>query len=149
MFKKIAVIIRQCIVFYNVLPVKRRILIMSRRILLLSDLIEIIQNKMISIDSVESNVKFSADITETDQITPEKFTESIQLLSKSIFKDAIDFFYEFTGENSILIECGMKNMFMEEYYRVRCSICDGVSKKEVDAKLRETIFDKMDKKLAV
>lgn len=131
------------------LPVKRRILIMSRRILLLSDLIEIIQNKMISIDSVESNVKFSADITETDQITPEKFTESIQLLSKSIFKDAIDFFYEFTGENSILIECGMKNMFMEEYYRVRCSICDGVSKKEVDAKLRETIFDRMDKKLAV
>jgi hypothetical protein len=122
---------------------------MSRRILLLSDLIEIIQNKMISIDSVESNVKFSADITETDQITPEKFTESIQLLSKSIFKDAIDFFYEFTGENSILIECGMKNMFMEEYYRVRCSICDGVSKKEVDAKLRETIFNKMDKKLAV
>ena len=122
---------------------------MSRRILLLSDLIEIIQNKMISIDSVESNVKFSADITETDQITPEKFTESIQLLSKSIFKDAIDFFYEFTGENSILIECGMKNMFMEEYYRLRCSICDGVSKKEVDAKLRETIFDKMDKKLAV
>lgn len=122
---------------------------MSRRILLLSDLIEIIQNKMISIDSVEINVKFSADITETDQITPEKFTESIQLLSKSIFKDAIDFFYEFTGENSILIECGMKNMFMEEYYRVRCSICDGVSKKEVDAKLRETIFDRMDKKLAV
>ncbi len=122
---------------------------MSRRILLLSDLIEIIQNKMISIDSVESNVKFSADITETNQITPERFTESIQLLNKSIFKDAIDFFYEFTGENNIFIECGMKNMFMEEYYRVRCSICDGVSKKEVDAKLRETIFDKMDKKLAV
>ena len=122
---------------------------MSRRILLLSDLVEVIASKMISIESVESNVKFSADITETDQITPEKFTESIQLLSKSIFKDAIDFFYEFTGENSILIECGMKNMFMEEYYRLRCSICDGVSKKEVDAKLRETIFDKMDKKLAV
>lgn len=122
---------------------------MSRRILLLSDLIEVIENKMISIDSVESNVKFSADITETDQITPEKFTESIQLLNKSIFKDAIDFFYEFTGENNILIECGMKNMFMEEYYRVKCSICEGVSKKEVDAKLRETIFDRMDKKLAV
>lgn len=106
---------------------------------------------MISIDSVESNVKFSADITETDQITPEKFTESIQLLNKSIFKDAIDFFYEFTGENNMLIECGMKNMFMEEYYRIRCSIsiCEGVSKKEVDAKLRETIFDRMDKKLAV
>lgn len=122
---------------------------MSRRILLLSDLVEVIASKMISIESVESNVKFSADITETNQITPERFTESIQLLNKSIFKDAIDFFYEFTGENNIFIECGMKNMFMEEYYRLRCSICDGVSKKEVDAKLRETIFDKMDKKLAV
>ena len=122
---------------------------MNRRILDVSNLVEAIENKMISIDSVECNTKFSADITETSQITPEKFTESIQLLSKSIFKDAIDFFYEFTVENSILIECGMKNMFMEEYYRVRCSICDGVSKKEVDAKLRETIFNKMDKKLAV
>ena len=110
---------------------------MSRRILLLSDLIEVIENKMISIDSVESNVKFSADITETDQITPEKFTESIQLLNKSIFKDAIDLFYEFTGENNILIECGMKNMFMEEYYRVKCSICDGISIEDVDKKFRE------------
>lgn len=122
---------------------------MNRRILLLSDLIEIIENKMISIDSVESNVKFCAGITETDQITPEKFTESIHLLNKSIFKDAIDFFYEFIGENNILIECGMKNMFMEEYYRVRCSICNGVSAKEVDKKLREIIFDRVDKKLAV
>ena len=121
---------------------------MKRRILLLSDLIEVIENKMISIDSVESNVKFSADITETAQITPEKFTESIQLLNKSIFKDAIDFFYEFTGENNILIECGMKNMFMEEYYRVKCSICDGISIEDVDKKFRETIFDRMDKKLA-
>ena len=39
-------------------------------------------------------------------------------------------------------------MFMEEYYRVECSVGEGVSKKEVDAKLRETVFDRMDKKLA-
>jgi hypothetical protein len=122
---------------------------MSRRILLLSDIIEVIENKMISIDSVECNTKFSADITETSQITPEKFIESIQFLNETIFKDAIDFYYEFTGENSILIECGMKNMFMEEYYCVACSICNGVSAKEVNKKLRETIFDRMDKKLAV
>ena len=123
---------------------------MSRRILL-SDLIEVIENKMISIDSVECNIKFSADITETSQITPEKFIESIQFFNKTIFKDAIDFYYEFTGKNSVLIECRMRNQFMEEYYRVECSIsiCEGVSKKEVDAKLRETIFDRMDKKLAV
>lgn len=122
---------------------------MSRRILLLSDIIEVIENKMISIDSVECNTKFSADITETSQITPEKFIESIQLLNKTIFKDAIDFYYEFCGKNNVLIECGMKNIYMEEFYRVECSVCDGVSKKEVDAKLRETIFDRMDKKIAV
>ena len=114
-----------------------------------ANLVEAIENKMISIDSVECNTKFSADITETSQITPEKFIESIQFLNETIFKDAIDFYYEFTGANSILIECGMKNQFMEEYYRVECSVCDGISAKEVDKKLRETVFDRMDKKIAV
>lgn len=122
---------------------------MSRRILLLSDLIEVIENKMISIDSVECNIKFSADITETNQITPERFIESIQFLNKTIFKDAIDFYYEFTGKNSVLIECGMKNIFMEEYYRVECSVGNGVSTDDVNKKFRETIFDRMNKKLAV
>lgn len=122
---------------------------MSRRILLLSDLIEAIQNKMISIDSVECKTKFSGDITKTNKITPEKFVESIQFLNETIFKDAVDSIYEFTGINSILVECGMKNQFMEEYYRVECSVCDGVSAKEVDKKFKETIFDRMDKKLAV
>ena len=122
---------------------------MSRRILLLSDIIEVIENKMISIDSVECNTKFSADITETSQITPEKFIESIQFLNKTIFTDAIDFYYEFTGKNNVLIECGMRNQFMEEYYRVKCSVCDGVSIDDVNKKFRETIFDRMDKKLAV
>lgn len=122
---------------------------MGIRILLLSDLIEVIERKMVSIDSVECNTKFSADITETDDITPEKFVESIRFLNRTIFKDAIDFFYEFTGENSILIECGMKSIFMEEYYRVRCSICEGVSAAEVDKKFKETIFDRMDKSIAL
>ena len=122
---------------------------MSRRIVDISNLVEAIENKMISIDSVDCNTKFSADITETSQITPEKFIESIQFLNKTIFKDAIDLFYEFTGANSILIECGMKNMFMEEYYRVTCSICDGISVDDVNKKFRETIFDRMDKKLAM
>ena len=114
-----------------------------------ANLVEAIENKMISISSVENETKFSGDITETDQIIPEKFIESIQFLNKTIFKDAIDFYYEFTGANSILIECGMKNQFMEEYYRVECSVCDGISAKEVDKKLRETVFDRMDKKIAV
>jgi galactose-1-phosphate uridylyltransferase len=122
---------------------------MSRRITDVSNLVEVVENKMISVDSVECKTKFSADITEIGQITPEKFIESIQFLNKTIFKDAIDFYYEFTRKNNVLIECGMKNIYMEEFYRVECSVCDGVSKKEVDAKLRETIFDRMDKKIAV
>ena len=51
---------------------------MSRRILLLSDLIEVIERKMISVDKIECNTKFSGDITETDQIATEKFIDSIQ-----------------------------------------------------------------------
>lgn len=122
---------------------------MSRRILLLSDLIEVIERKMISVDKIECNTKFSGDITETDQIATEKFIDSIQFLNETIFRDSVDFFYEFTGKNSIFIECGMKNMFMEEYYRVECSVCDGISIDDVDKKFRETIFDRMDKKLAM
>ena len=122
---------------------------MSRRILDVSNLVDAIENNMISVVSVENKTKFSADITEISQITPNKFIESIQFMNETIFKDAIDFFYEFTDTNNILIECGMKNIYMEEYYRVKCSVCDGVSAKEVDKKLRETIFDRVDKILAV
>ena len=122
---------------------------MRKRILDISNLVEAIENKMVSISSVENETKFSADITETSQITPEKFIESIQFLNKTIFKDAIDFYYEFTGKNSILIECGMKNIYMEEFYRVECSVCEGISIDDVNKKFRETIFDRMDKKLAM
>lgn len=122
---------------------------MNRRILDVSNLVEAIENKMILISSVENETKFSADITETSQITPEKFIESIQFLNKTIFKDAIDFYYEFTRKNNVLIECGMKNMYMEEFYRVECFVCDGISIDDVNKKFRETIFDRMDKKLAM
>lgn len=121
---------------------------MSRRIVDVSNLVEAIENNMISIISVENTTKISIDISETNQVTPKKFTESIKLLNKTLFKDAIDFYYEFTDTNNILIECGMKNIYMEEYYHIECSVCDGVSAKEVDKKLRETIFDRIDKKLA-
>ena len=114
-----------------------------------ANLVEAIENKMISISSVENETKFSGDITETDQIIPEKFIESIQFLNETIFRDSVDFFYEFTGANSILIECGMKNQFMEEYYCITCSVCDGISVDDVNKKFRETIFDRMDKKLAM
>lgn len=120
---------------------------MSRKFLLLSDLIDVIENKMISIVSVKNKSKISIDITERDQITPEKFIESIQLLNKTIFKDAIDFSYEFTGKNSVLIECVITNLYFDEYFYVECVISDGISIDDIDKKFRETIFDRMDKKL--
>lgn len=122
---------------------------MSRRIVDISNLVEAIEKEMISVTSVENKTKISVDITETNPITSEKFIESVQFLNKTIFKDAIDFYYEFTGENSVLIECGMKNIYMEEYYRVECVISDGISIDDVNKKFRETIFDRMDKKSAV
>ena len=122
---------------------------MSRRITDVSNLVEVVENKMISVDSVECKTKFSADMTETNQITPNKFIESIQFMNETIFKDAIDFFYEFTDTNNILIECGMKNIYMEECYRIECVIGDGISIDDVNKKFRETIFDRMNKKLAV
>ena len=120
---------------------------MSRKFLLLSDLIDVIENKMISIVSVKNKSKISIDITERDQITPEKFIESIQFLNKTIFKDAIDFSYEFTGKNSVLIECVITNLYFDEYFYVKCVISDGISIDDIDKKFRETIFDRMDKKL--
>ena len=73
---------------------------MSKQIVDISNLVDAIENNMISVVSVENKTKISIDITETNQITPEKFTESIKLLNKTLFKDAIYFFYEFTGKNN-------------------------------------------------
>lgn len=122
---------------------------MSKRIVDISNLVDAIKNNMISIVSVENKTKISVDITETNQITPEKFAESIQFLNKTIFKDAIDFYYEFTDKNSVLIECTMKTLYFDEHIYVECVIANGISIDDVEKKFRETIFDRMDKKLAM
>lgn len=121
---------------------------MSRRITQLSNLVELIENGTITIVGVENKVKAFCDITETEQITPEKFVESIQYLNEAtLFRDGIDFFYEFTGKNSIRIECGMKNLYMDEYFYADCTLKDGVSVTDVEEKLRETVFHKFDKRI--
>lgn len=123
---------------------------MRRRILLLSDLIEVIERKMISIDNIECNTKFSGDITETGNITPEKFIESLQYLNEAtLFRNGIDFYYEFTGRNGVHIESAMKNPYLDEYFYVECEIKDSFSIDDVDKKFKETIFDRTDKKIAV
>lgn len=123
---------------------------MSRRITDVSNLVEAIEKGMISVASVENKVKACSDITETENITPEKFIESLQYLNKAkLFKDGIDFYYEFTGKNGIHIDCAMKNPYLDEYFCVECEIKDGFSVNDIDKKFRETIFDRMDKKIAV
>lgn len=121
-----------------------------RRITQVSNLVKLLKNNAITIFNVKCETKASADITETGNITPDKFMESVEFLSESVlFRDAIDFYYDFVNDNILRIECGMKNIYMEEYYRVECVICDGVSVNEIDSKLRETLFGKSDKKIAV
>lgn len=122
---------------------------MSKQIVDISNLVGAIENNMISVVSVENKTKISSDITETNQIAPERFIESIRFLNKTIFKDAIDFYYEFTGEKRVFIKCSMNNIYMEECYRIECVIGDGISIDDVNKKFRETIYDRMNKKLAV
>lgn len=114
----------------------------------LSNLVEAIKTGIITVTRAESKTKISMDITDVNQITAEKFIESINLLNRTIFGDSIDFFYEFTEEHTINIECKIRNIYMEECFYAECSIKDGITSEEVNAKFRETIFDKMDKKLA-
>lgn len=114
-----------------------------------SNLVEAIKTGMISVTRAESRTKISMDITDVNQIELEKFIESIGLLNKTIFGDSIDLFYEFTKANIINIKCEIRNIYMEEYFYVECSFKNGISSEEVNAKFKETIFDRMDKKLAV
>ena len=123
---------------------------MRKQIKQLSNLVEAIESKMISIASVQSKTKLSTDITVTDQVTPDQFIESIQFLNEAtLFKNGIDFFYEFSGKNSIQIEAGMKNKYLDEYYYVDCVIRDGFSVDDVDAKFKESVFDRITEKIAV
>lgn len=123
---------------------------MSRRILDVSNLVEAIENKMISVVSVENKVKACSDITETDDVTPEKFVESLQYLNEAkLFRNGIDFYYEFTGKNGVHIESAMKNPYLDEYFYVECVIKDGFSINDIEKKFKETVFDKMNEKIAV
>lgn len=123
---------------------------MSKRITSILNLLELIENNTITVTNVQCKTKAFADITETDNVTTTDFIESLKHLNEAkLFRDGVDFFYEFTSNNSIRIECGMKNSYMNEYFYADCVIKDEISAKNIEEKLRETIFDRMDKKIAV
>lgn len=113
-----------------------------------SNLVKAIKTGMISVTRAECKTKISTDITDVNQIEPERFIESIDLLNKTIFGNSIDFFYEFTEEHTISIKCKIRNIYMEDCFLAECSIRNEITGEEVNAKFRETIFDRMDKKLA-
>lgn len=123
---------------------------MSKRIVEVSNLVDAIENGMISIVSVENKTKASADVTETDQVSPEKFVESIQYLNEAtLFRNGIDFYYEFASKNGIHIDCAMKNSYLDEYFCVDGVIKEGIARKDIDKKFRETVFDKAGEKVSV
>lgn len=123
---------------------------MSRRIASIANLLELVENNTVRITNVQCKTKAFADITETDNVTPTDFVESMQYLNEAkLFRDGIDFFFEITGKNNIRIECGLKNSYLDEYFYADCVIKDGVTVTDVETKLRETIFDKMDEKVTV
>ena len=82
----------------------------------LSNLVEAIKTGMITVTRAECKTKISTDITDVNQIEPERFVESIELLNKTIFGNSIDFFYEFTEEHTVSIKCKLKNIYMEECF---------------------------------
>ena len=117
---------------------------MRKQIMQLSNLIEALETKMISISNIEVKTKLSTDITATDPVTPDQLIESIQFLNEaSLFRNSVDFFYEFVGKNGIRIEAGMGNRYLEEYFCVDCIIQDGFSVDDVEEKFRESIFDRL------
>ncbi len=122
---------------------------MGKRIANISNLLELIKNNILILTSVQCKTKAFADIAETENVTPSDFFESLEYLNESkLFKDGIDFYYEFSGNNNIRIECGLKNPYLDECFYADCALKDGISVKDVESKLRETIFHKMDEKIS-
>ncbi len=122
---------------------------MGKRITDISNLLDLLENNTLTVTNVQCKTKAFADITETDNVIPSEFLESLKYLNKSkLFKDAVDFFYEFPSKDSVLIKCGLKNAYLDEFFYADCMIKDGIFTKNIESKLRETIFHKMDEKIS-
>lgn len=114
-----------------------------RQITMLSNLVELLDNGAITIEIVKNHVTAHSAFTEVQDIKPIEFVESIQFLNEAkYFRDAVDFFYEFKN-GKLYLHVGLKNPYMDQKYIVECNIKDGVTVKEIEAKLRETIFSRV------
>lgn len=114
-----------------------------RRITMLSNLVELLENGAITIETVKNHVTASSDVTDIQDIKPNDFVESIQFLNEAKhFRDAVDFFYEFK-DRKLYLDVGLKNPYMDQKYIAVCNIKDSIAVKEIETKLRETIFDRI------
>lgn len=114
-----------------------------KRITLLSNLVELLENGAITIETVKNHVTATSDVTDIQDIKALDFVESIKLLNEAkYFRDAVDFFYEFKN-GKLCLDVGLKNPYMDQKYIAVCNIKDGVTVEEIDKKLRETIFDRI------
>lgn len=115
---------------------------MQKRITQLSNLIEAIHSGMITINNVRSDTKLCTETKDVYTLTAEKFMDSIEFLNETVFKDAVDFYYDFAEDNTILrIECGLKNAYMGEVFYADCEIAAGVSKIDLEKLLRKKFTD--------
>lgn len=111
----------------------------------LSNLVELIEKGIITIETVKNHVMATSDVTDIQDIKPTDFVESIQFFNKAkYFRDAVDFFYGFKDEK-LYLEVPIKNIYMDVKYVAVCNIRDGVTVYEIDTELRKTIFDTIEK----
>jgi len=128
---------------------KRRIIYMTKQIADISNLLQLLETNTIKISNVRCELTIASDVTEPYEVTPTDFIDSMQYLNESkLFKDAVDFAYEWKN-GELVINTGYKNLYMKEVFVVQCALKDGVAVKDIESKLRETIFHKMDEKIAV
>lgn len=120
---------------------------MSKQITDISNLLELIEDGTIAILNVRCELTIASDVTEPYKVKPTDFIESTEYLNESkLFKDAVDFTYEWNN-GELVINTGYKNLYMKEVFVAQCTLKDGISIENVEAKLRETIFDKMEEKI--
>ena len=110
---------------------------MSQRIARLSNLIEAISEKTITITKIKSELKACSDTKEIMNATPDEFVESLEFLNETMFKDAVDFYFEFVGDNIVRIKSGHKNAYMDNIYTVDCVIQSDVSTDSLEKLLRK------------
>lgn len=124
-------------------------IIMSMQITQLSNLVELIEDRTISVENVRCETTMSSDTKETNYVETTDFVESLQYLNEAkLFKNGISFFYEWINFY-LIIKTEIRSLYTKETYIVTCTLRDGILASDVGAKLRESDLSKINKKMVV